>query len=213
MCTCRARRGRVHHDAPGSFDGGKGQSRRWGDELARVDAGHWFTPPQPGDGPFPFRGRGFGVPRLREVLARYPGVPLIIELKVNDPELARRTVDDIRAEGAIDRVSFGSFGWRVLHAARSRARIHRPSKEEVRGRYRSWLRGRAARRNYRSSGAGTFGGTRSSRRFIGTPHRAVCREDRTVDDPQTWPADRWAGCHPHRQAGSCRPARYRFRSC
>jgi glycerophosphoryl diester phosphodiesterase len=113
------------------------------DELASVDAGYRFTSTTAGDEPFPFRRRGFGVPRLREVLARYPGVPLIIELKVNDPELARRTVDDIRIEGAVERVSVGSFGRRVLRAAREYEPrlVTGASREEVRwALYRSWVR-------------------------------------------------------------------------
>ena len=38
-------------------------------ELARVDAGHRFVDAAGG---FPFRGRGIGVPTLRDVLERYP---------------------------------------------------------------------------------------------------------------------------------------------
>src|SRR4029079_11191945 len=80
------------------------------DELGRVDAGHWFTPVDahhkaPGAAAaYPFRGQGHGVPRLRQVLSRYPGIPLIIELKENDPELAERAVEEVRAAGAGERV-------------------------------------------------------------------------------------------------------------
>jgi len=91
---------------------------------------------------YPFRGQGLGIPRLSELLARYPATPLIIELKVNEPELARRVIDDVRAAGAVDRVAFGSFGWRVLHTARDlEPRIPTgASREEVRwALYRSWV--------------------------------------------------------------------------
>jgi glycerophosphoryl diester phosphodiesterase len=121
------------------------------DELAALDAGHWFRSADDPTG-FPFRQRGLHVPRLREVLARYPGVPMIIELKVNDPELARRTADEVRAAGAVDRVSFGSFGWRVLNAARQ----YEPgiatgaSREEARwALYRSWIHWPAGHPAYR----------------------------------------------------------------
>jgi glycerophosphoryl diester phosphodiesterase len=182
----------VHHDATlERTTSGKGRiASLAADELRRVDAGHWFAPPQPGDEPFPFRGRGFGVPRLREVLARYPGVPLIIELKVNDPELARRTIDDIRAEGAVDRVSFGSFGWRVLQAARAyEPRIPTgASKEEVRwALYRSWVHWTPGTPQYRELQVPERSGgtTIISRRFIRYAHRAgLPVKIWTVDDPQ-----------------------------
>jgi glycerophosphoryl diester phosphodiesterase len=154
-----------------------------------VDAGHWFTSPQPGAEAFPFRGRGFGVPRLREVLARYPGVPLIIELKANDPELARRTIDDVRAERAVERVSIGSFGRRVLRAARE-CEPGIPtgaSKEEVRwALYRSWVRWPLGRPAYRELQVPERAGSTTiiSPRFIAHAHRAgVPVKIWTVNDP------------------------------
>jgi glycerophosphoryl diester phosphodiesterase len=62
-------------------------------------------------------GSGAGVPRLEEVLARYPSAPLIVELK-DGAELARRTADLVRAAGAIDRVVIGSYNRVALRAAR-----------------------------------------------------------------------------------------------
>jgi glycerophosphoryl diester phosphodiesterase len=83
------------------------------------------------------------VPRLDEVLRRYPDARCIIELKENDPELAHRTIDAVRAAGAVERVALGSFGTRVLRAAR----VYEPriptgaSREETRlALYRSWVR-------------------------------------------------------------------------
>jgi glycerophosphoryl diester phosphodiesterase len=52
------------------------------------------------------------------VLERYPGVPLIIELKVPDPTLAYKTIDALRAAGATSRAALGSFYYGVLRAAR-----------------------------------------------------------------------------------------------
>src|SRR4051812_35188853 len=104
----------IHHDATleRTTNAAGPVSSLTADELARVDAAHWFTPADgrrsaDATGPFPYRGQGHGVPRLRQVLARYPGVPLIIELKANDPELARLAIEDVRAANATDRVAFG----------------------------------------------------------------------------------------------------------
>ena len=107
-------------------------------ELARLDAGHHFGLPQ-----YPFRGLAGGVPTLADVLRRYPAAWLIVELKVNDPLLAHRTVDVVRAAGALDRVAVGSFGTRVLRAARAYepGLLTGASREETRlALYRSWVR-------------------------------------------------------------------------
>lgn len=83
-------------------------------ELAQVDAAYHFGAEEG----HPWRGRGIGVPTLREVLGRYPGIPIIIELKVNTIEMARAIVDDVRAAGAGPRVCIGGFGLRVIKAVR-----------------------------------------------------------------------------------------------
>ena len=121
-------------------------------ELARVDAGYWFQAPSNGPEEFPFRGRGVRIPTLREVLARYPEARFIIELKMNDAELAHRTVDEIRAAGAMDRVALGAFGGRVLRAVRNyEPRIPTGAgTEETRwALYRSWIRWPLGRPRYR----------------------------------------------------------------
>lgn len=120
----------VHHDATleRTTDGRGPIAALTADELGRLDAGYHFRPPSPaGSLPatagqpalYPFRARAGGVPTLRQVLERYPSASLIIELKVNEPALAHRTIDEVRAAGAIDRVALGSFGTRVLRAARA----------------------------------------------------------------------------------------------
>jgi glycerophosphoryl diester phosphodiesterase len=89
-----------------------------GRELARVDAGYRFTP---GDGTYPFRGRGLAVPTLRDVLARYPRHPVIVEMKDDTPAMARATVQVIDEASARDRVCLGSFHAGVLTCARRMA--------------------------------------------------------------------------------------------
>jgi len=126
----------VHHDASleRTTSGHGPLAALTADELSRLDAGYHFPA---------FRGQTGGVPRLDEVLRRYPAATCIIELKVNEPELAQRTIDVVRAAGAIDRVALGSFGLRVLRAARAyEPRILTgAAREETRlALYRSWVR-------------------------------------------------------------------------
>jgi glycerophosphoryl diester phosphodiesterase len=174
----------VHHDArlDRTTDLAGPVAGRTADELARADAAHWFDR---GAG-WPLRGHRIGVPRLDDVLARYD-VPVIVELKENDPALARAAVEVVRAAGALDRVCFGSFGLRALRAVRAlepRAATS-AAREEVRwALYRSWCRWPVRHPRY-----GGFqvpersGATRVvSRRFIADAHRGgVAVEVWTVD--------------------------------
>jgi glycerophosphoryl diester phosphodiesterase len=87
--------------------------------------------------------RHAAVPRLADVLARWPEARIIVEMKVNRPELARAVVATVRQAGAIERVCLGAFGRRVLGAARRlEPRIATSAaREEVRwALYRSWCR-------------------------------------------------------------------------
>jgi len=83
------------------------------------------------------------VPALDEVLARYRDARIIVEMKVNHPALAAATIDAVRRADAVDRVCLGSFGLRVLRAARAleKAIATSGAREEVRlALYRSWCR-------------------------------------------------------------------------
>ncbi|MGE0704597.1 MAG: glycerophosphodiester phosphodiesterase, partial [Vicinamibacterales bacterium] len=86
-------------------------------ELAGADAGFHFQT----NGRQPFRGQGVGIPTLESVLTRYPGVPLIIELKEESEPLVESVIAGVRAAGASDRVCLGSFSWRALRRVRSLA--------------------------------------------------------------------------------------------
>lgn len=126
----------VHHDATldRTTNGHGPVAGLSAEELGRLDAGYHFTG---------FRGAVGGVPTLREVLRRYPSASVIIELKVNDPALAHKTIDEVRAAGAIGRVALGSFGTHVLRAARAYEPkiLTGASREETRlALYRSWIR-------------------------------------------------------------------------
>jgi glycerophosphoryl diester phosphodiesterase len=91
------------------------------------------------------------VPTLAEVLARYRDPRIIIELKVNTAALAAATIEVIRRADAVDRVCLGSFGRRVLRAARALepALATSGAREEVRwALYRSWCRWPVTRVGY-----------------------------------------------------------------
>jgi glycerophosphoryl diester phosphodiesterase len=130
----------VHHDATldRTTDGRGPVAACTADELGRVDAGYHFAR---GDG-WPFRGRGVGVPTLASVLARYRDCPVIVELKVDHPEMARAVVETVQRADAVDRVCLGAFGRRVLRAARAMAPsiVTSAAREEVRwALYRTWF--------------------------------------------------------------------------
>lgn len=109
----------VHHDPTlERTTSGRGDLAAFtADELARLDAGCHFAR----DGAFPFRGQGIGVPRLDDVLRRYPGIPLIIEMKGGSAALAEAVVAVVRKADALDRAVLASFKTRTLMAARRAA--------------------------------------------------------------------------------------------
>jgi glycerophosphoryl diester phosphodiesterase len=85
-------------------------------QLSRLDAGYRFSPAAGG---FPFRGRGLRVPRLAEVLERYPRARLNVELKGSDPALAEPAVALVRKLGASERVLLAAESHPVLEAVRA----------------------------------------------------------------------------------------------
>lgn len=107
----------VHHDAmlERTTDGRGPVSALTAEELARLDAGHKFADAQ---GAFPFRGQGIGVPRLEDVVRRYPDARLIIEMKDDSEELAEAVVHIVRDAGAVERAVLASFHDRPVFEAR-----------------------------------------------------------------------------------------------
>jgi glycerophosphoryl diester phosphodiesterase len=87
---------------------------RTAEELARVDAGYHFGPAKG----FPFRGQGIGIPRLADLLCRWPDMPVVVEIKGDRPATAVRVVDVIRSAGAEHRVIVGGFSLRALATVR-----------------------------------------------------------------------------------------------
>ncbi|BCS34451.1 glycerophosphoryl diester phosphodiesterase [Luteitalea sp. TBR-22] len=155
------------------------------DQLQALDAGHHF---QGLDGES-WRGRGARIPRLAEVLQRYPACPCIIELKGTDPEVGRVAAATVRQAGALGRVCFGGFTDDVVRAARGTGADVTTSaaREEIRWfLYRSWL-GMAPRSTaFRAFQVPeTSGATRVvSPRFVRAARRAgLPVAVWTVDDP------------------------------
>jgi len=65
-------------------------------ELAQLDAGFRFTAP---DGSTPFRERGIRIPRLADILDRFPDTYFNIELKRSDERLVPEVLDLLRRRG------------------------------------------------------------------------------------------------------------------
>jgi len=117
------------------------------------------------------------VPALRSVLTRYRDARVIIEMKMNDVDLARAVVEDVRSAGAVERVCLGSFGRRVLVAARrlEPSIATSAAREEVRwALYRSWCRWPAVKTPYSGFQVPEIAGTTRvvSPRFVADAHRA-----------------------------------------
>jgi glycerophosphoryl diester phosphodiesterase len=88
---------------------------RTAQQLGRVDAGYWF---KRGDA-YPFRGQDIGVPTLGEVLARYRGIPTIIEIKVYTAEMGQAVAEEIRRADALEYVCVAGYGLASARAARA----------------------------------------------------------------------------------------------
>lgn len=178
----------VHHDETldRTTSGSGPLSALTADALQQVDAGHHFHDL---DGQS-WRDRGARIPRLEEVLARYPACPCILELKGTDPEVGRVAAAVVRAAGAIPRVCFAGFTDAVVCAARDTGVEVTTSaaSEEIRWfLYRSWVGLAPTRTAYRAFQVPeTSGATRVvSPRFVRAARRAgLPVAVWTVDEPE-----------------------------
>jgi len=109
------------------------------DALAGLDAAWGFTDLE---GRQRFRGEGVGVPRLEEVLRRFPATPFVIEVKGDDPAVVPTVIDVLRQNDREGSVIVGGFSRRVLQAVRVQAVdvVTSASRSEVRAAlYRAWF--------------------------------------------------------------------------
>jgi len=193
----------VHHDATldRTTDMSGPVARSTAHELAAADAGRHFVgvTGQAGRAIQAKQGRAsqagregredHGVPTLDAVLSRFPDARVIVELKENTRELAHAVVAAVRHAAAEDRVCLGSFGGRVLGAARAAAPeiATSASREEVRwALYRSWCHWPVRGASYGGYQVPEIAGTTRvvSPRFVNDAHRANLKvQVWTVDDP------------------------------
>jgi glycerophosphoryl diester phosphodiesterase len=109
----------VLHDAAldRTTDGtGPVRARSW-DEVRRLDAGRHFT--ADGGRTFPYRDQGAGVPRLVDLIAALPTMPLNIEIKQGEPPIVDAVVDIVRAAAAP--IVLAAEHDSIMHAIRAAA--------------------------------------------------------------------------------------------
>jgi glycerophosphoryl diester phosphodiesterase len=161
-------------------------------ELKALDAGYRFT--RDGGRSFPFRGQGVRIPTFREVLAAFPDIPMIVEVKIAEASPgARALIESYRAE---QRVLIGSFKDDCIAPFRgSRIAIGAASGEVARLYLRALLPGGPARVPYQALCIPPFfhGLPLPILRFARMGRQAgICTHVWTVDDPRQ--AQRyWAG--------------------
>lgn len=166
----------VHHDdtLERTTDARGSVAARTAAELARVDAAAHFVDAR---GTYPLKGQGIGVPTLAEVLTRYPGVPIIVEMKVDSDAMGQAVAAAVRRAGAADHVCAAGFGFRCVRAARQALPEMATSAcgPEVRlALYRSWVSCPVRRPRFEAYQVPEFAGRLRivSPRFIRHAHRA-----------------------------------------
>ena len=105
-------------------------------ELKRLDAAHRFQRA----GQHPYKADGVEVPTLEEALALDPGLHYNLEIKPNDPAVARRLWELISHYGVYDRVLVASEHEEVVAVFRAMSRGRVATSAGDRGALSFWLR-------------------------------------------------------------------------
>ncbi|HWT02430.1 MAG TPA: glycerophosphodiester phosphodiesterase [Pyrinomonadaceae bacterium] len=102
----------IHNDTVDETTNVTGPVRKFSlEDLQNLDAGYRWT----ADGKtFPFRGQGIKVPTLEEVLERFPGQRMNIEIKQKEPSIVEACAEMLRKHKMRDKVLVASMSDGVL---------------------------------------------------------------------------------------------------
>jgi glycerophosphoryl diester phosphodiesterase len=97
-----------HDDTVDRLTDGSGliKEKTW-NELQLINAGYTWS--DDGGASFPYRAQGITIPSLEEVFAAFPGVPMNIEIKQQEPSIVEPFCDLIRRHGREHAVLVASF--------------------------------------------------------------------------------------------------------
>jgi glycerophosphoryl diester phosphodiesterase len=85
-------------------------------EIKQLDAGYRWS--NDGGQSYPFRGQGITIPTLEEVFQALPEIPMIIEIKQDEPAITSDLCQLIHQYGRQDDVIIGSFHMEALNQMR-----------------------------------------------------------------------------------------------
>jgi glycerophosphoryl diester phosphodiesterase len=105
----------VHDDSVDRTTDGKGKIKNLTlEQIQALDAG-WYWPQEsrPTD-PHPFRGQSIRIPTLEEVFKAFPQMPMTIEIKQDEPSLAKPFCEMLRRYDMTDKVIIPSFIERAI---------------------------------------------------------------------------------------------------
>ncbi|HXV27393.1 MAG TPA: glycerophosphodiester phosphodiesterase family protein [bacterium] len=86
-------------------------------DLQNFDAGYYFDPT--GKGLFPERGKDIKIPTFEEVLTRFSGRQLAVEIKAKSSELTHRAMDLLKKHHALENAVVGSKHHKVFQTLRN----------------------------------------------------------------------------------------------
>ncbi len=105
----------IHDDTLDRTTNGTGPVRKRSlMEIERLDAGYSFAE----GGSYPYRGKGLRVPTLEDVFKEFPGLPVNVEIKEDQPGIEEAVLRAIREAGAEDRTLVASQRHAVIQRFR-----------------------------------------------------------------------------------------------
>lgn len=97
----------LHHETDGS---GPVSSYTY-DEILKVDRGYRIS--RDGGMTYPFRNKGYRIPLLEDVLKKFPGSKISIDIKQHDTGFAAEVMKMLEKNSAVERVVIGSFNDKI----------------------------------------------------------------------------------------------------